>query len=398
MSNEEIASGHDQALWVMPETVFNTPVAITSDGYLPVISDPNFEQPQVIVDSKEKRMSYSRSRRIATGFEAGSFSFDFYSRVSGVAGVAPVGDVVLASLIGKKYVGAGFINYELAKPGDPVVSFNALLKDGPEVRLFTGCIATKGTNKVKAGTGDDGIVTDSISGFYIREYVAGTDALKTAIDGSVTPVTVIPLDRDNAWKSFDVGARIKVGSDDAAGLGHLITARDEVANTVTIATGVTTSQAIGAVVCGWTPAVVETGFLVQGRYGQAEVSIDGGTTAEMEIIEASVEIDNGIKALTSKNNTPYPSRVRRAKRNITVQITRFFTKEGVDLRNDSRNQVAHAIEIPAGNESGFRFRHIMANVENETPKNSGDEERLQAWTGHALCTSSDADEYGRLYD
>lgn len=394
----EISSGLDQALWVAKETAFNTPVAITSAGYIPVISDPSFEQSQVFVDSKEKRKSYSRARRVATGFEPGSFSIEMWSRVSGDLGVEPTGDVILESLIGKKYVTAGtVVSYQPAKPEDPIVSFNALFKDGPEVRLMTGCVASKGTNKVKAGTGDDAIVTDSISGYYVREYVAGTDALKTAINGTTTPVTVIPLKRDGAWKSFDIGARIKVGTDDAAGLGHLITARDETNNTVTIATGVTTSQAINAVVCGWTPAIAESGCLVQGRYGEASVSIGGGDDVTMEINEATIEIDNGTKILTTKSGTAYPSRVTRGRRDIRVQISRFFTQEGTDLRAESRDQVAHDMVIPAGDTAGYRLEHVMPNVENETPKNSGDEERIQSWTGHALCTSGDADEYGRVY-
>lgn len=395
-----IASGKNQGLWVAKESTFNTAATLTSAGFIPVMSDLTFDQEENFVDDNEKRMTFSRTGRSGTGFDPGTFSFEMKSRASGALGTAPVGDPIFESLYGDKTEAPSTsVTYDLAAVGDDVVSFTALRKDGHETRMYTGCVAKTGDITIKAGTGDDAIVKDSVGGIYMREYVAGTDALKSAIDGTTTPVTVIPLKTAGAYKRFSAGALVTIGTDDNSGTGHVIASVDSIGNTITLSgTGVTTSQAGDAVVKGWTPAATESGYTTLGRYGHAQMNKASGSYANVLITEAKISIDNGAHALDEKNDTLYPSAAVYGDRVVSVDISRFFTEEGTDYLYDSANQVVIGLKIPAGSVAGKRVRFEMPNVQINKPKLSGDLERMIGFTGLCLCTASLDDEIRRIYD
>jgi uncharacterized protein YjbI with pentapeptide repeats len=89
--------------------------------------------------------------------------------------------------------------------------------------------------------------------FDRAEFYTGNDNLDGAIDGSVTPVTQIPV--KGSAKKYWVGMKIIVGTNDNSGNGFEITAVNVATNTITISPGVNDAQIDATVVRGLIPAV-----------------------------------------------------------------------------------------------------------------------------------------------
>lgn len=399
MSNE-IALGKDRGLWVAKETTFNSPATLTSAHFLPTVGDAKFGQKPQFEESDEAAMSFSRLGRDMTGYNPGEFSFEFKERASGSLGVAPVGGVVLASLVGKEVISAGAsVKYVPRAVSDPNVTFTVLQKKGFDTLLFTGCATVKGTKKVSVQPGKDAVAKVSVSGIFMRRYRAGTDALLSAIDGTTTPVTVIPLKTAGAWKRYDPGARVVIGTDTASGLGHVIASRDSVNNTITLSgTGVTTEQAIDAVVKGWTPAAALSGYTMMNKFGITQINKAGGDYANLAITEATVDIDNGNHALFEKDDTLFPTAIAGGDRVIKFSFTRYVRLDCSDYQYDSENQVAVGVKLPTGNVAGKRSIISLPKIELDDPEESGDLERTVVIPADALATSALDDEIEWLFN
>jgi len=395
-----IALGMDQALWVKRETTQNTAAWPAAADFVPVIGDAQFKQKPEKVDSNERVMSYSRTGRDVTGYLPGDFSFEMKVRPSGTAGTAPIGDPIYESLLGKKtVVSETSVTYDPAEVGDPVVTFSALVKDGHEVSLCTGCYISKATFPIVAETGEQAIGKTSLSGGFLRKYRAGTDMLNAEITGTVgSPITAIVLKTADAYKRYDVGAKIVVGTDDNDGAGYVISAITAATNTLTITGGVVTTQAANAVVKGWTPAITSAGVTTLGAFGLAQMAKGEGAYANLAITEASVEIDNGIHALYEKDNTWFPSAIAYGKRTVSVNLKRFFYEDGGDYEYDSVNQVAIGVKLPSGNTAGERYRLELPNCEADSPDLSGDMERMLGLPLQALATAALDDEVSLIFD
>jgi len=394
----EIATGATQIVWVKKETtqgVFEKPAA--SDAIL-VISDISGKQDRIFLEDEQKRLSLSRLGKIAGPYNPGEWSFTSYIKPSGSLGVEPAGDVLLEALFGNKSVSSGVnVEYSLYKVDDDIKTLSMIIKKGFETYFITGAFVDKGSFPIKAGDSNDAIFQASFSGKFLKSYLAGTDELSSAIDGTTTPVTSIPV---VDAKKFEVGAYIIIGSDDNSGAGFKITAVDYSSNTITIDTGVSTAQSQGAVVKGWTPDVVESGYLVHGRFGVVQKSEDGSTYDDFVITEATIELTNNFNVLNDeKTGDSYPATITKTSvRDVDISITRYFYPEESRRRYDANNQTRFWIKIPVGDTAGKRARFEFVNVQFDSPEVSGEAEMNVSLKGKAYATTSLDDELKLIFD
>jgi len=394
----EIATGATQVVWIKKETtqgVFEKPAA--SDAVL-VLSDITAKQDRIFLEDEQKRLSLSRLGKIAGPYNPGEWSIATYIKPSGSLGVEPSGSVLLEALFGKKAVTSGTkVEYSLYGVDDSIITLSMIVKRGWETYFISGAFVDKGSFPVKAGDGNDAIFQATFSGQFLKSYLAGTDSLSSAIDGTTTPVTTIPV---SDAKKFEAGAYIVVGSDDNSGDGYKITAVDVSGNTLTIENGVATAQDAGAVVRGWTPDVTESGYLVHGRFGMVQTSEDGSSYNDFVITEATIEIANNFNVLNDeKTGDSYPRTITKTNvRDIDISITRYFYPEDSRRRYDANNQTRFWIKIPIGDTAGKRARFEFVNVQFESPEISGDAEMSVSLKGKAYATASLDDEVQLIFD
>ena len=394
----EIAIGKDQVLWIKEESSLGTPTWPTANDAVLLTGDGVFRQERAFVEDEQKRLTLSKLGRVAGPYRPGEFTIPTYIKPSGSRGVAPVPAALLKGLFGKENVVSGTkVEYILAGIDDDMPSFTMAFKYGHMVFYNFGCLVNQGSFPIRAGTGADSIVGATFSGYFLKQAYAGIDALSSAIDGTSTPVTTIPV--KNA-KKFTANSRIVIGDDDNSGEGYLVTAVDYDNNTLTITPGCNTAQATDAVVKGWTPSVVEAGVLVHGRFGILQESLDGNNWVDTYITEATIEINNNIKILEDeKTGDAYPrSYVRATEREVTLNISGYFRKDASQYFYEAAAQIARQIKLPAGDEAGKRLRFEMPNVQLDTPTLSGAEEIIVARVAHPFGTASMDDEVKLIFD
>lgn len=400
MASEDIALGKNRGCWVGKETTRGTAATLTSAGFLQTVGEVKFSQKPQFEKNDEAALTFSQIGRDFVGYNGGEFSFDFKERPSGTLGVAPVGDCVLESWIGKKVVVTDTsVKYVPRTTTDPLVTFTMLVKKGNDTILMTGCAVKQGGKKYAIQPGADSIAKINISnGVFLRRYRAGTDALLSAIDGSVTPVTVIPLKTADAYKRYDPGARVTIGTDDASGVGHVIASVDATGNTITLSgTGVTTSQLINAVVKGWTPAAASAGYTMLNKFGITRMKKGSGSYANVYITEGEFNYDNGNHVLFEADGTAYPTDIAAGDRVLTASISRYVKQDCSDYAYDAENQVAIGIEFNSGNVAAKKSKVTLPKIEIDDPEESGDLERTIKISGDAFATASLDDEFELMY-
>jgi|Deesub1362B_J571_1020462.scaffolds.fasta_scaffold00331_39 hypothetical protein len=392
-----IAIGKDQIIFVKEETSFATPTYPSGNDAVYVIGEGSFDQAPGFSENLERKKTFSKTERIKGRYEVGAFSFPTYIKPSGSLGVAPVPAALLKGVFGKETINAGVdVQYALAGWDDPIPSFTIVFKHGWIVYWNFGCVINKATIPIKAGNEDEAIVQAAWEGLFAKQVWAGEDSLSQAIDGTVTPVTSIPV--TNARK-FKVGAKIEIGTDDNSGSGFEITAIDYDNNTLTINPGCQTAQSQGAVVKGFVPTEVDSGYLVHGRLGTAQEKEGAGSYEDIPIIEATISIENNFKLLNAKKGTDYPHDVIRAtNRNISLELSMYFEKDLSKYFYEAEQQIQREVKIPAGDTAGKRLRFEFPQVEIERPSLGGDEEIVQAQTRIPLATVSLNDEIKLIFD
>lgn len=379
-----IGIGKNQHAWIKKQTVKGTFTPPTAADVVLLTKDCTPKQARIFGEDKQKRMTRGQLGRIAHGYNAGDLPIGCYLKPAGSLGVAPAPDALLEGLFGKKTVTTGTkVEYTLsAKDADPVY-LSAIVQDNFETYYIRDLVVTKMSAKFKPNEAFSG----DFSCLFLRRFHAGTDALSAAIDYTATPITAIPV---VDARKFDVGSLIIVGTDTHANAGYEVTAVDVATNTLTISGGVSTDQLIGAVVCGWVPAITESGVIVDGGFGEFQESIGGGSYATVYCLDNDIEIDNGYKALDREKGGAdgYPSNIANGERKVTVKLTRYMTSDGGRYDYEANAQTAKALKLPAGTTAGSRFRFEMPNVQSDTPEYSGDSERSIALTCTAYETAA----------
>jgi hypothetical protein len=376
LDTERISIGQNQVIWVKKQTVKGTPVMPTASDTVLVTSEPKFDQEPKQAENKEKKNTYAQQKKKRAGFKVGTFSTSSNIKPSGALGTAPNVGAILESLYGREVIDPGVdVQYKHYRPDeDSLVYLTILVKRDIETLLCQDCVVNKGSFKVVA----DLIQSGDFSGMFLKSMLAGSDELDSAIDGTVTPVTLIPL--KYSAKRYEVGAYVVVGTDDNSGAGFEITARDIVAspNTITIAGGVTTVQAIGSIVKGWTPSISVSGDSVVGQFGYFKEDLSG-SLANTDITEAIHEVDNGFKALENeKKDSDFPGQIAFGPRKVDLKTDRYFRVDGSDFRHHVNQLTDIEVELNVGNEQAKKMKWVIPVFQPQNKNESGtDEQELE---------------------
>ncbi|MCK4763191.1 MAG: hypothetical protein KAW12_13425 [Candidatus Aminicenantes bacterium] len=344
--------------------------------------DADFTQESIIAENKEKRNSYAMQEGVLAAYKTGTFSFPTNLKMSGVLSNTPRCAPLLKSVLGRETVNPGVdVQYEHYRRGDPLVYCTILFKKEIETELILGALVNKLSLKIN---GD--ILNATWDGFFSRKYRAGTDETAAEINGTSTPVTVIPLTIDAM--NFDIGAYIVVGSDDNTGAGFKITGKDEIAKTLTIEGGVSTLQPAGSIVQGWAPVVQVSGVDVVGTIG--DFKIDRGSLQPFDILSATLDIDNGFKELeTIKSSSLYPKYTGRGKRKVSFNFDDYENIDNINLKEYARRYASLPCEINVGDEPGNILTIALPTFKPASAKSSGSEEKKQSVSGQCYPDTGD---------
>jgi hypothetical protein len=394
----DIGIGKNQCIWVKEQTggkgVIAWPTA--SDAIL-LTGDGNFKQERDFRSDKQKRMTVGELGRIAGVYKPGDFSFPIYVKAAGSLGIEPPASAVLKAFFDKVTATPSTkVEYTLGAITDDIVYLTVIFVDNFETWVIQDLAVSKGTMKFIAGESDESILGLDVSGPFLRSYFAGTDALASAINGTSTPVTAIPA--VDASK-FEPNSKIVVGTNTNSGAGFTVTAINTTTNIITITPGVNDSQGIGAVIKGWTPAIVESGYLINSRFGMYQEKIGGGSFVDKLIVDATFEMDKQIKVLNNeKTGSGYPASMMKGDRKLSLSLNQLMTKDGGVFRYQANNQIQKQIKLPAGDVAGYRARLEFPNVQFDSPAKSGEAERSYSLKGTPFETASLNDAVKLIFD
>lgn len=321
-------------------------------GYGQIGQVPTYTDSEEIVDSR------SLIEQFRDALPSGDWSLPMYLRPSGAAGVAPQGDSLFKALFGTEtIVGGTSVTYGLAKQ---LPSFSIFCKYGDTVFFASGATA----DQAKLGISKKGALKLDLSGKFMVMGWCGTDELSAPIDGDPVPVTAIPV---KDAKKYTVGGKIKIGADDNGGAGYAITAVNVGINTLTIAPGCDTDQAIDTVVAPFLPVGTIIGAPVESR--TASVSFDGGATA-IKIKSLDLTVGNGIQYQEDEiSDVENPTDYVEGQRSVAGSVTMLMRRDDLKYFYDGiAAGVEKDIKISAGeNTAGKRASIRMTRTRIKAP-------------------------------
>lgn len=317
-------------------------------GYGVLNQNPTYTDSEEIVDSR------SLIDRFQDRLPAGDWELPMYIRPYGLLGNKPQGANLFKALFGTETVSAVGVIYSLAKE---IPSLSVWVKIGPQVFFCKGATV----NQMKLSVSNKGAPTLTFSGNFMDMGWVGTDTLVSAVDGTTTPVTAIPV---NDAKKFKVGGRIKIGDDDNAGTGFEITAVDVAANTLTISPGIATAQAAGAPVEPFLPTGTVVGTPIEAR----DVSVVVGGVAT-KVKDIDLTIDNNVQYLEDEiGPEPYPTAYVTGRRSVSGSLSLYFRQDDLKYFHDGYQGNELALEIDCGQDAGKRARFLMNRVSLSVPR------------------------------
>lgn len=372
----DIATGKGEHIFVVVQPDISTFEKPTTSNSVMVVQPPEFVQEPDIAGSEELTFSEAEEPGEFAGYKAGTWSLESYMKLSGSPGVLSNMHPLLYAWYGRFTQNAGvdvrYQHYRLFNPRDPVVYLSVIVKKYFTVEFITGAWVNDGGLKGTSGK----IQPVNLSGFFLKKARAGTAKLNEDIDGTVTPVTSIPLKEPEAYKRYDPDSYIVVGTDDNSGEGLLITAVDKATNTLTIEGGVTTVQNEDAEIKGWSPVPAVLGEKLTTRHGWMNVNAGEAGQRTMGITEFDYKVDNGFKANEDEmNDTDYTASTSRTGRKVTLNASRYFRLEDTGFDYDILQQTAIPFELNIGKEPGRMVQIIGSNMRTQKKNESGKEEK-----------------------
>lgn len=395
MSEHQIASADTQVVWATIEETPGVYKAPDAAGAILVTENVSIKQEREFLENKQRIPSLSKMGPVAGIYHAGEWAAKCYVQPSGAAGVAPVPGQMLKALLGRETVTAGTkVTYSPARLVDDTMTLSMVVVRGWDTLYVVGALVAKGTMSIKA-VGDDALLQCAFSGPFLRLYQAGTDNLAAQAASGATTITVSDA------KRYDAGSYVVVGSDDNAGKGFRISAVDAATNTLTIDGGLTSAQSMGALVKGWTPAIIKNNLFLHGRFGLARSTTDGTNYRDLCITEASIDIDTAKGVLDDeKTGDAYPRTFKLpGRRDVAVNISKYFYMHDSGRRFEADKQTSYSVELPVGDQSqpGKCLMIKLPNWQHTTPDYGGDAEMTVTLNGKAYGTSALDDEISLIF-
>ncbi len=383
----DIASTRGEIIFADAQTDIDTFSMPTSSGTIPVTSSPEFTQKPEVAENEEMVDSYSDQPGKFAGYNAGSWKVSTNFKLSGSAGVEPNIHPLLLSLYGRYEVNAGTdVRYKHYRQTDDIVFLSIVVKRDFVTEFIIGAVVNQGEMKLEA-TKIQGI---DFSGHFKKKVRAGTASLLSSIDGTVTPVTVIPLKEAEAYKRFDVDSYIYVGTDDNTGSGFKVVDVDPAANTVTIEGGVTTVQADDSVIAGFVPVVSLSGEDIATRFGWINIDTGAAGQRKLAITEANYTVNNAFKPLDDiVSDVDYTTEIVFDKRKVEMKITKYFDVDSPNAEYDIREQTDCDVELNIGKETGKSIQVLIPKMRIQDTGESGSPEKKKNIDGQCFPDTGD---------
>ncbi|MDY0251160.1 MAG: hypothetical protein RBR45_14090 [Pseudomonas sp.] len=334
MSTNTVARAFEQDCFCVPEVSKGKAVypsaatqRVITAGTVDVNQQANFS------DSEEIIKSLDLIERFQDQTGAGSWSVPMYLRPSGVAGTAPMGNVLIKSLMGDETVNSTTsVSYTqaLTKP-----SFTLWVKKAHTVFFAAGCCAESGklnfTNK--GGSHFD------MSGGFMQMGWAGTDTLASAASTTAVTVTNAKLFTAGAYVSFGSGASV----DHNANAGYKIVSVDYDTNILTMAESIT--QASGTSIQGFLPTYTAVGTVLENK--NVAITFDG---TPKKLKSLSVDINSPVAWQTEEITTSgFVSEYIEDRRSIKLSLDVLFREQDLSYFYDAtQNTKVGVIAVNSG--------------------------------------------------
>jgi hypothetical protein len=385
----QIASSKGEIIWVAIQTDEDTINFPTSSGTIPLTAPPEFTQKPRMAENKEMVDSFAAQPGMAAGLQTGNFKISLNFKASGSAGALSPIHPLLYALYGRFTQNAGVdVRYNHYQRDDTFIYLTVLVKKEFETILVKSARVKKMELKPSAAQ----ILPIDLTGFFMERFIAGTSTLDENIDGTVTPVTEIPLDSNDpeAFKRVHVGSYIYVGTDENSGAGFEVTAVNEGTNTLTIADGVTTVQNQGVKVAGFTPAVVKSGEDMMASRSWLDVNTGAAGSRKIHLTEGTFTVENGTKALEDiMDDADSTTQFSEDTRTVNFNLTRYWTIESVDARYHLENQTQIPATLNIGKEAGKIIQVDMPNWRLKDESESGQPEKKLGIQGQCFEDTGD---------
>lgn len=351
----DVASARDIVVFVKKEVSAGTLVYPVAGDAIPVAGYPECNQQPSFSDSPEIINSRDIIAQFADQLPAGSWKLALIARPSGTAGTAPVGDVLIECLMGKKTVTGGTsvaYGQQMSKP-----SFSLWYRQGHTIFFVRGATVSQGMMKASA----KGPAMLDLSGGFMRMGWAGTDALDGDHDALDTTIVV-----EDARK-YSIGARIhNVTKSDHATTGYEVTDINVGTNTLTISPGIVAVGGwdTGDVIAGYLPTPsVPTSYPVENRDVVATI---GGVTTKFKSLD--VTINDPVKYLEDEiTATGGPESYVEDTRSIEVGLGVYFRKDDLVRFYDGLEGTNPAVSLAFGAAAGKIMTVAMPKTQLQVP-------------------------------
>lgn len=386
----DLASTAGEIAFAAIQTDIDTFTMPTISGTIPVTASPEATQEPVNAENSEFNDSWDELPGDFVGYNMGQLKLSTLFRVSGSPGVLPPLHPLLLSVYGRHVENAGTdVRYQHYRKGaDPWVYLSLIIKREFNVEYITGAIM----NVLDIKVAGKKMPTLDFSGFFKKKVKAGRAHLLSAIDGTSTPVTVIPFRDSESFKRYEVGAYCAVGSDDNSGGGFEILSIDTGANTMTIKDGVTTAQSADAVIQGFAPVASITGEKISAVTGF--ISLDAGAgNRDVAFTEAAYKLDNGLKTVDDQvDKSVFTGGVAGDRRKVTFDVTKYLAIEDLGSDFDIKNQNDISGTCNFGEGTGTTAKIVMPLMRMQKAANTGSPVKTQPSHKCHPSTGNDASE------
>jgi hypothetical protein len=330
-----------------------------TDGYLIVAAGPcTINQNPAFTDSPEIVDSRDVLERFSDMAPPGDFALSILARPYGIAGKAPMGDVLYESLMCKKTTNTSVSvvhSQDLSKP-----SFSLWVKKSHSMLFASGCAVTSG----KVSLSNKGAVKWDMSGKFFQMGWVGTDSLSGTEAAAQTELSV-----HNA-KKFCIGGLFQnsttANDGTNGGAGFIITDVNYTGNTITIA-------APGVPSGGWSENDVIEPFLPVGVIiGSPIESKNTALTVDQApstIKSMDLTIDDAATFFDDEITTSgYPESYVEDVRSITGTLGLRFRKDELAKLYECYAGLDVAWELIFGTVAGSKMKINLPKVNMEVPK------------------------------
>jgi len=387
MPSKKILSGEGDVLFVAIQTGLEQPTKPLSSGTVFLTATPTLTHKPREAENKELRRTRDPQPGKNVGMSIGDFKFSTNFALSGSKGVTSCIHPFLLSGFGRYTETPGDnVTYTHYQFDDEWVYLTVLWKKESETILLEDFVVDTLTIKSTAAT----LQTIDFSGYFLKKKQAGTGYLNAAL---TTGTTNIVLKTKTQIETFEIGSLINIGTDTNSGEGFQITAVDISTNTLTVDTGITIAQDADALVTGWSPVEVASGYTVDGGFGEFLVNQNSDGAGAVQIISADYTLKNNIAKLEeergSSSNGGYVGRFGTGKREITFNTEQYLTIDGLSADYHLKNNSVITTELNMGEEEGKTAKLIIPNMRLSDVSESGDAQKKQSRQGKCFPDAGD---------